>query len=353
MRVFPACLALLSSPALAEAPQVVTDIAPIHSLVAQVMEGVGAPDVILPPGASPHAYAMRPSEARALSQADLVVWVGPMLSPWLEESIETLAPQAEHLSLMEMPGVQTLAFRSGEMFVDAHDHGSHDDHGAAHEAKDDHGHDDDHEHAETAHDDHVDHAHDDHEDHADTGHDDHDAHGHAHAGGVDPHIWLDPQNAIAILSGVADALSRQDPENAATYSANAATAAAGITALQERIATQLAPLSGRPFVVAHDAYHYFEARFGLEAAAAISLADDAAAQPGHLAEVRETVATVGARCALVEPGTQEGLVEAVFAGSETKLGLVDATAAQIGLGSELYGALLTQTADAIAACLGD
>ena len=156
------CTTLLFSAGLAhaEVPRVATDIAPVHSLVSMVMQGAGSPDLIIPPGASPHSYAMRPSEARAVAKADLVVWVGPSLAPWLEEPMSSLAQGAERLTLQDVEGIRLLTNRSGVAF-EAHDHGDHEGHDD-HDGHDDHaGHEDhgDHEgHDHAEHDDHGDHS---------------------------------------------------------------------------------------------------------------------------------------------------------------------------------------------------
>ncbi|MEM9764756.1 MAG: zinc ABC transporter substrate-binding protein, partial [Pseudomonadota bacterium] len=267
--LFSASLAALltSGAALAEAPKVVVDIAPAHSIVAKVMEGAGTPALLLPPGASPHGYALRPSEARALSNADIVVWIGPALTPWLERSLDTLAEGATQVVLMEAPGIEHLPLREGPLFE--HDHGDH--HG---EHDDDHGHDehahgdDDHDHGEKhAHDDHghKDHGHDDHG-HKEADHEEHEGHAHGHGHGHghnddrDAHIWLNPANAAQIAEAVAAALAEADPAQAALYKTNAAAAAAEYEALAETLVTTVEPVAGRPFVVLHDAYHHFEHR---------------------------------------------------------------------------------------------
>ncbi|WP_300034859.1 zinc ABC transporter substrate-binding protein [uncultured Roseobacter sp.] len=378
-----ACFVLLAAAARAEAPRVATDIGPVHSLVSQVMQGAGEPDLLIPPGASPHAYAMRPSEARALSRADVVFWIGPSLTPWLAGPVETLAASARHVTLTETDGVTLLAFREGADFS-GHDH-------AVHDKAEDHGHDD--EHGHDGHDDHDDHAgeeghHDDHDDHAgeEGHHDDHDEHageerhhdahdehaaekghddhtGHAddkdHAGhdghdhdGADPHLWLDPENAQVWLAMIADVLAEIDPENADLYQRNAETAAASVAAQQAVIRAQMAPLHDQPFVVFHDAYHYFEARFDVSAVAAITLADAGAASAGRLSEVRAAVGRAGAACALNDPSSGEGLIDAVA--SEDGLRIVTADPVGAGLipGPGFYGALLQQIADALTECLG-
>jgi zinc transport system substrate-binding protein len=328
---------VLAAPALADVPRVAVDIAPVHALVAQVMSGVGVPDLVLPPTASPHAHALRPSEAAALQGADLVVWVGPELTPWLADPLGALAPNAARLGLLEVEGIRRLGFRDGASF-EAHDHGDadHDDH--AHDAPD---------HKAETHDDHAghDHAHDDHA-HDDHAHDDH-AHDHS---GIDPHAWLDPANAALWLDVIAAELSRLDPDHAATYAANAATAQAALTTMQADIAARMASLSGG-FIVFHDAYHYFEARFGIEAAGAISLSDASDPGPARVAEIRDLVAAEGIACVFVEPQFNRGMVDAVFEGTGVRIGVIDPIGAMLEPGPALYPALLDAMAQSFEACL--
>lgn len=185
---------LLSTAALAEVPQVATDIAPVHSLVAQVMGDLGAPALIVRPGASPHGYAMRPSEAQALEQADLVVWIGEGLTPWLEGPVETLGEGAAVLELMSVEGTILHDYREGATFA-AHDHGEHEGHD--HDAAKGHDHDHDHAHDKAeAHDHDHDHDHDKAESHAG----DHAGHDHS---GADAHAWLDPANGRVWLGAIA------------------------------------------------------------------------------------------------------------------------------------------------------
>ncbi|WP_386166916.1 zinc ABC transporter substrate-binding protein [Sulfitobacter pontiacus] len=381
------CTTLLFSAGLAhaEVPRVATDIAPIHSLVSMVMQGAGSPDLIIPPGASPHSYAMRPSEARAVAKADLVVWVGPSLAPWLEEPMSSLAQGAERLTLQDVEGIRLLTNRSGVAF-EAHDHGDHEGH-EGHDGHDDHAEHDDHEgHDHSAHeghgdhedhkdhdghddhaghDDHGDHEghdhadHDDHGDHADHDDHDHDAHeeadaheGHNHApGALDPHIWLDPQNAIVWLDAIAASLSAQDPENAALYAGNSAQAQAQLVDLQADIQAELTPLRGQKFVVFHDAYHYFEARFDVEASAAISLSDGAAPSAARLAEVRDVVKDTQAACVFTEPQFNAGLVDALQDGTALKSASLDPIGAALEPGVDMYPALLRDLAAAFSSCL--
>jgi zinc transport system substrate-binding protein len=339
---------LFGAPALADVPRVAVDIAPVHALVAKVMEGVGVPDLVVPPGASPHGYALRPSEAAVLQGADLVVWVGPGLTPWLADPLDTLAPDAARLSLLEADGVRLLDFRQGVSFAaddhdehDAHDDHGHDAQGHEEENKDAHA-DDDHGHKEHGHQEHA---------HGEHAHDDHGADDHDHSG-TDPHAWLDPVNAGVWLGVIADELSRLDPENAAHYAANAGEAQTSMIALEAEIAARMAPLSGQ-FIVFHDAYHYFEARFGVEAAGAISLSDAAPPGPARVAEIRDLVADEAITCVFAEPQFNRGMVDAVFSGTGVNIGIIDPLGATLTPGAALYDALVMGMAASFESCLSD
>ncbi|MEQ8895624.1 MAG: zinc ABC transporter substrate-binding protein [Roseovarius sp.] len=320
---------LLAGAALAEVPDVAADIAPVHSLVARVMADVGQPDLILPPGASPHEYNLRPSEAQALQDAELVFWIGPDLTPWLDGSIETLADGAEVITLSGLDATTTLPTRESALF-EAHDH--------------DHG---DHDHG-----DHGDHDHEDHGDH-DHDHDDHD-HDHADAhdhGGQDPHMWLSPQNASVWLTAIADALSAADPENAEAYAANAAAGREELADLSREIADILSPVRGENFIVFHDAYQYFEQSFDMLASGAISLSDATDPSPARIAEVQNRVAELGVGCVLSEPQFNPGVVAAVMEGSEARTGVLDPIGSDLKPGPELYPQMLRNLAHALAECL--
>lgn len=366
MRALILALSVLPGALRAEAPNVVTDIAPVHGLVATVMEGVGTPTLLIPPGASPHSYALRPSDARGLAKADLVVWVGHGLTPWLEDPLGALAPDAAKLELLEAEGMRVLGFREGAGFdAHDHDHGGHDDHEDhedhaedAHDQKDDHdkdhahageheeGHDHGEAHAEDKHD-HDAHTEEEHAEHAEKA--DHDEHA-AHEGG-DPHIWLDPENGAVALAAIADTLMRLDPENAATYAANSKAAQARLAALRAEIDSMLAPARGQPFVVFHDAYHYFEARFDFEATAAVSTGDAATPGAARIAAVREHIAESGAVCAFAEPQMNTSLLETVVEGQKTRLGLLDPLGASLEPGPMLYENLLRAMAAEMGGCL--
>lgn len=338
--------ALAAGPVVGEAaaPRVAADIAPVASLAARVMAGVGAPTTILPPGASPHGYAMRPSEAAALQAADVVFWVGPGLAPWFGEALEKLAPGAVAVSLRDAPGVILLPVREGATFA-RHDHGDARDHGDAHD-----------------HDDHAAHGH---EAEAQEAHD-HGANGDAAAGqgahadddhdhgegAMDEHLWLDPANARAWAAAMAATLSAADPANAAAYAANAAALSAELTALEAELAAELAPAAGKPFVVFHDAYQYFERRFGLSAAGAIALGDATAPGAARVRAVRDQVRALGVTCVLSEPQFSPALVATVTEGSGARTATLDPLGAKLAPGPDLYPELLRAMAASLRGCLG-
>ncbi|MEP3847453.1 MAG: zinc ABC transporter substrate-binding protein [Paracoccaceae bacterium] len=349
---------LMGGTAFAETPQVAVDIAPVHSLVARVMDGVGTPDLIVQPGASPHEYSLRPSEASALQNADLVFWIGSDLTPWLTDAISTLAPDAATTSLLEADGTIELEFREGAMF-EAHDHDDHgddddhDDH-AKDDDHDDHAKDDDHDEHDDDHKDDDDHAEDAHDDHDDEKHDDHaeDAghEGHDH-GAHDPHAWLSPQNAMTWLNVIAGQLSAADPENAGAYFANAAAGRTEIQALLTEVNATLDPVRGGQFIVFHDAYQYFEMDFDFPASGAISIGDASDPSPARIAEIQGRIADQGVDCVLAEPQFNPNLVATVLDGTDAQTGILDPLGSDLEPGSALYPQLIRNLSTALASCM--
>lgn len=361
---------LLGGTAVADVPQTAVDIAPLHSLVARVMADVGEPDLIVAPGASPHEYNLRPSEAQALQDAEIVFWIGPDLTPWLAGAVETLASGAEVVTLAEDDATTTLPMRENALFeAHSHDHGGHDheDHEHGHDHDHDHDHDEhdhaeghDHDHDHEGHDheghdhDHGDHDHDDH-DHGDHDHGDHDGHdhgGHGHSHGAnDPHMWLSPENASAWLTVIADALSAADPDNADAYAANAEAGQEELATLSQEIEGILEPVEGRNFIVFHDAYQYFEDSFDFPASGAISISDASDPSPARIAEIQGRVREQQVTCVLSEPQFDPGVVDAVMEGSEAQTGVLDPMGSDLQPGAELYPQMLRNLARALADCL--
>lgn len=317
MRPFPlAILALLTSTSLATAaPAVVASTKPVHSLVAAVMAGVAEPALIVKGAASPHNYALRPSDAAALEAADIVFWTGHGMELFLADALETLSTNAEVVELAESPGIDLLPIREGGAF-EAHVH------------EDEHGHDHDHE-------DH-DHAHED----------------HAHAEGEgDMHFWLDPQNAALMVTEISRVLSATDPENAATYAANAETEIAALGALEAEIDATLVAVKDQPFIVFHDAYQYFEARFGLSVAGTVTVSPEAMPGAARIDELRGKVAELGATCVFAEPNFEPAIVNTIVENTEAKAGTLDPEGSALTEGPNLYPDLLRSLAKGLVDCL--
>lgn len=308
-----ALAAAAALPAHAEAPKVVVSIKPIHSLVASVMQGVGEPTLLVRGGASPHSYTMKPSDAKALSAADLVVWVGPELESFLEKPLKANAPKATLLTLMDLKGLTLLETREGGAW-EAHDHG----HKGGHDHKHDHkGHDHAEEHEE-----------------------------------LNSHIWLDPANARAIVKAAAEALAAKDPADAEAYRTNADRTLQQLDALDAELKAALAPVKDKPFVVFHDAYQYFEARYDLSAVGSITVSPDRRPSAKRLSAIRAKIGGLGAACVFAEPQFEPALVQTVVEGTKAKTGVLDPEGTELPEGEALYPTLLRNLAASLRGCLG-
>ncbi|ESR22584.1 zinc ABC transporter substrate-binding protein ZnuA [Lutibaculum baratangense] len=333
------CAAIVASPLLfapaAAAPSVVASVAPVHSLVTAVMEGIGEPTLLVKGAASPHTYSMRPSDATALSEADVVFWVDEDLEAFLQHPLKTLGSEAESVSLIDAPGVVIHTYRdSGEVGdggAEAHDHG----------------HDHDHDHAEGPHADHDD-AHDDGHAHRDDGR------GHTHAAGEpDAHVWLDPQNGVAMLDAISGALSSVDPENAGRYRENAEAAKARLRELDREIAETLEPVKDRPFVVFHDAFQYFQRHYGLNIAGIVTVSPERAPGAARLREIQARITETSAVCVFAEPQFEPSVVQVVMEGTPARSGVLDPVGADLEPGADLYAGLLRNVAQQLVDCLSE
>ena len=336
-----------ATPALAEVPKVVTDIPPVHALVAQVMGDLGAPELLLARGADEHDFQLKPSQAGAVADSDLVVWIGPELTPWLDDALDSRPEGAAALALLHGEGTMLRAY--GEAKADAHGHGEHadehgheDEHGHAdeHAAKDGHG--EEHEHA----DEHAD-AHGHADEHAAGSEDEHDH------GSEDPHAWLDPGNAQVWLGLIAAELGRIDPENAAVYTANATAAGERIAALDAELQALLAPVKDKPLVTFHDAYGYFSDHYALTFVGSIALGDASSPGAARLSELRGELEAGGVVCLFPEVQHDASLVEQLAEGTAVKIGgALDPVGSSLEPGPEAYAALLRGMATVIADCAG-
>lgn len=292
---------VLATAAAAEGPRVLADTAPVHSLVAMVMGDLGSPELIVPQGTSPHDASLSPSEARALSEADLVVWTGEELLPWMVETLASLAPETPALALLGTDGWEPLERREG---ADLHRHGE--------------------------------------EGHVHVAH---------HDVALDPHAWLDLGVAAVWLDHIAQALSEADPVNADIYARNAAEASERLTSLGSDLRERLQPLAGTGYAVGHDAYQYLERAMGLPADGAVSDATGLDPAPGDVAALREAVVSGEIACLLIDAETDPAWAETLGEGAELRTATVDPDGVFLDPGPALYPALMSNLAEALGACL--
>lgn len=304
--------------------EVVATIKPIHSLVAQVMAGTGEPKLLVNGAASPHTYALKPSDAKALNRARVVFRVSPDIEPFTRKIVASLPTTVSVVTLADAPGLKLLDKRQGDTF-EVHDHA----HG--HEHSKDSGHDHD-------------------------GHD-HKAHDHDHAqdgeGPVrDAHVWLDPENGVAMVGEIARALSEAYPEKTEQFKANAAAAIRSIEAASARLDKELAAVKGKPFIVFHDAYQYFEARFGVPAAGAVTISPEVQPSAKRLSEIRRKIKDLNVACVFAEPQFESKLIATVLEGTGAKAGVLDPEGASVDAGAGAYIALLDNLSKGMTNCLG-
>ena len=290
---------LATTPAPAEAPKVAASIAPVHSLAAAVMAGVGDPVLIVDPRQSEHTFQLKPSQARTLAESRLIVWVGPEDEPMLARTIAALPQQARVITLTSLKGLALLPRRGGDDWEHEHGH--------AHESA---------------------------------------------AGRVDPHMWLDPDRARVIVTAIRDALVALDPPNRDRYSGNAAAVEAAMRDLDGELRAALMPLKGRRFLVFHDAYQYFERRYGLAAAGAIALSPELAPGARRIADLRARIRGGGIACVFTEPQFSPALVETVTEGLAVRNASLDGIGAGYAPGPTLWFDVMRGLARAFAGCLG-
>ena len=318
--------------------KVVTSIKPIHSLASYLMDGVAKPDLIVYGYASPHGFALKPSHAKMLQNADLIFWVGEDLENFLEKPLKSIAKKAEKIELMEIKGLNKLKFRERNIFDEHDDHG-HDDHA---KKEDDH---DDHDHDKEGHKE-DDHGHDE-DGHKEDGHDDHGHEGHAH-GEHDPHIWLDPMNAKVILEEMTEQLIENDQANASKYKANLKKALKDLDKLTKKVKSEL----NKDFksVVFHDAYQYFEKRFDVNVLGAFTVNTDVMPGAEQLAEIREIIEHDKVSCVFSEPQFNPDIINAVAKDMNISTGVLDPLGATLNPGKDLYFDLISNMSKSFKGC---
>ena len=307
---------------------VVTSIKPLHSLTSYIMDGVNEPDLIIDGVASPHNFQIKPSHAKMLQKADLVIWVGEDLESFLPPALKSIPQNAVVFELLDQSGLKKLKFREKNIFEGHDDHG-HEEHA---KKKDDHDDHDEEEHAKKE---------DDHDDH---GHDDH---GHAH-GEYDPHIWLDPSNAKVIVKKITNQLSKIDKENSSTYKANSKKLLKDLDNLIKEIKNEIN--KDASFVVFHDAYQYFEKRFGINVIGALTVNPDVMPGAEQLSDIREVIEHEKAKCIFSEPQFNPNIINSIASDTGVKTGVLDPLGANINKGKSMYFQLIKDMSNSLKDC---
>jgi zinc transport system substrate-binding protein len=275
------------------APVVLATIKPVHSLVAAVMAGAGTPELLIQGAQSEHSYALKPSDAEKIARSTLVFEIGPDLETYLTRPLATMT-HAEVVVLERAPGVHLLPARRGGLWEDGSD-------------PDD--------------------------------------------GPTDPHIWLDPENAIAMTNKIAAALTKADPVHAKLFAANRDRMVRTLVEMEGGLRTDLAPLKGRRYIVFHDAYHYFENRFGLSAAGAVTVAPDRPVGPRRIENLRGAILAGHIECVFREPQFSPRLIDTLVEGTSARTGVLDPLGAELAPGPTLYPNLMRNLGASLRTCL--
>ena len=313
-------ISLLSFMSFANAEaKVIASIKPLHSLVSYVMDGVGTPGILVDGSSSPHTFQLKPSHATMLQEADIIFWIGEDLESFLETPLKSIAKNSRHITLMESDEIELLKFREKNIFGDHDEHDDHDEHADDHE---------------------------EHEEHGDE-HDDHDEHGHAH-GEYDIHFWLDPEIAKTIVKIVTRELSEIDPANSSAYNSNSAKALKEIDQLINDVKSKIN--RDAKYVVFHDAYQYFEKRFGVEVIGALTVNPEVLPGAKQLAEIREVIEHENVNCLFSEPQFNPSIAETIARDTGVKAAIIDPLGAELDPGKDLYFDLIGDIASSFKSC---
>ena len=299
--LFVSTFSLLSFFSYAQAEiKVIASIKPIHSLVSYVMDGVGTPEILVDGSSSPHSFQLKPSHAKMLQNADIVFWIGEDLETFLETPLDSIATNAKKIAIMELNDIQLLEFREKHIFED--------------------------------HDEHVE-------------EDGHDEHNH---GEFDIHFWLDPEIAKVIVKNIARELSKIDVANKSIYKANAVKAIEELDALITT--TKLRINTNASYVVFHDAYQYFEKRFGIEVLGALSVNPEILPGAKQLAEIREVIQHEKVNCIFSEPQFNPSIANTIAQDTGVKSAVLDPLGARLEPGKDLYFDLIKDMASSFESC---
>ncbi|MBF0321557.1 MAG: zinc ABC transporter substrate-binding protein [Magnetococcales bacterium] len=323
------CLWFLLAPPAQAAPDadgsVVATIMPLHSLVSGTMAGFAKPVLLLPGASSPHTYALRPSDVRSLEKARLIVRAGKDLETFLERPLTTLAARSRILSLLELPGVHLLPGRRGGSW-ESHHHEAQGG-GASPDLKNGSGH-----------------PHDPRD-----GHDF--LHDQAHTTGLDPHLWLDPDNARILIVALVDLLGEIWPEQKNLFAENGRLQQERLRQLDSKLRELLHPLQGHPFIVFHDAYQYFEVRYGVKGVGSMALHPEQPPGARRIVELHQQIRRSGVACLFSEPQFRSDRVQGLFKDFGLRYGILDPLGSDLAPGPDAYFRMMENLALSLRRCL--
>ncbi|MCW8333077.1 zinc ABC transporter substrate-binding protein ZnuA [Vibrio paucivorans] len=282
-------LPLAIAPTVTWAKTVLTSIKPIQMITYELTEGVAEPEVLLSTNTSPHDYALKPSDVKRVRQADLVIWYGHDLEPFLEKVLES---QPKVLTLSDIPNLKLREYADGAHAHEGHDHGSH-----------------------------------------------------------DPHFWLGNETTVQVAQAIAAKLANIDPENKATYEANLAAFLAEMAKVKKDIDTQLFPIKEQGYYVFHDAYGYFESDYGLNHLGYFTVSPERKPGAKTLISIRTALKNDEVKCVFSEPQFTPAVIESVTRGSSVDVGVLDPIGSEIPVQSGSYFTFLTSMASDFSDCL--
>ena len=283
---------------------VVTTIKPLHSLISNVMKGVGEPSLIIEGTSNPHNFVLKPSHAKLLQDADIIFWIGEDLEAFMEKPLSSLAKDAKKISFMELGSIKKLKFRENNIF-----------------------------------------DHDDHDGHKEDDHDDHDGHNH---GEFDAHLWLDPVNAKEMVIEISHELSKLDPANKNKYKANADKTIEVLDSLIKEVNQSLS--KDISYVVFHDAYQYFEKRFEVTSAGALTLNPDVLPGAKQIVDIQSLIKEKNIKCIFSEPQYNPKIIETLASDTNISTGTMDPLGVNLDRGVTMYSKLIMNIADSIKNC---
>lgn len=284
---------------------VVASLKPVGFIAAAIADGVTPVDVLLPDGASEHDYSLRPSDAKRLKNADLVVWVGPGMEAFMAKSAAEL-PAQKNLAMVNIDGVKPLLISGGE---------DEDEHTAEKSEEQDA-----------------------------------DAH-HHHHGEFNMHLWLSPEIARKTAVAIHGKLLELMPQDKAKLDANLQQFEVALADTDKRVSAQLAPVRNKGYFVFHDAYTYFEKQYGLSPTGHFTVNPEI--QPGaqRLHQIRTQLVEQKAVCVFAEPQFRPAVIDAVARGTQVRKGTLDPLGTDISLAKDSYVKFLSQLSSQYESCL--